>query len=70
MTENTGYYAIVGSPKKLSTPSIKYMKYAVLINACSIRILLIQNTKVALEVSFWSFLIVDCKFNIFTFKDC
>ena len=50
MTENSGYYVIVGSPKTKSTPSIKYMKYAVLMNAQSIKILLIQNTKIALDV--------------------
>jgi hypothetical protein len=42
---------IVGTPKTKSTPAIKYMKYAVLMNANSIRILLIQNTKVALDVN-------------------
>ena len=51
MTENMGYFVIVGSPKTKSTPAIKYMKYAVLMNAHSIRILLIQNTKVALDVN-------------------
>ncbi len=70
MTENIGNYVIVGTPKTKSTPAIKYMKYAVLMNANSIRILLIQNTKVALDVNL-SFFLPNLRLKFFSnLKGC
>lgn len=50
MTQVPGNYLVVGSPRARTTLPIKYMKYAILMNQYQIKILFIQNTRMALEV--------------------
>ncbi|RNA37904.1 netrin receptor UNC5C-like [Brachionus plicatilis] len=52
MAENDGFFALVGRPKTNGNlcPSVKQMKYAILLIDGEIRVYLIQNTKAAGEI--------------------